>query len=37
MSVNGLFAHLEALPTVRLLPVKAPLDAVVLVTGIEVA
>ncbi len=37
MNVKGLFAYLEALPTVRRLPVKAPLDAVVLVAGIEVA
>lgn len=37
MNVNGLFAHLETLPAVRRLPVKAPLDAVVLVAGIEVA
>ena len=37
MNVNGLFAHLQALPAVRRLPVQAPLDAVVLVAGIEVA
>ncbi|MGH8898700.1 MAG: Eco57I restriction-modification methylase domain-containing protein [Egibacteraceae bacterium] len=37
MDVIGLLTHLEVLPTVRRLPPKAPLDAVVLVAGIEVA